>query len=174
MGKPSDIALLARKISKLQGKTKGRQRIELQILAREALDGGVISETFNKALAGSVEDAAALAAALRPGWACTIEPAPPGPDGKPLVLARIVAPQGEDAAKAPEAFSATRPQDFPALALLDATLKGYADPNAAPPSLPFTWSDAFAGLIALVILAAILFFGAAFLQAMWEVFWESW
>ncbi|MFT3810979.1 MAG: hypothetical protein QM698_13755 [Micropepsaceae bacterium] len=172
MREPGPIVLLARRISGLQGSPRGRQRIEMEILARDAFDGDVISASFNKALAGSVEDAAALAAAVRPGWTCGFEKAQPQ-DGKPRVLARIVAPQPEDG-KTPEAFSATREEGFPALALLDATLQGYADPNAAPPAMPFTWRDAVTGLIALVVIAAMLFFGAAFLQAMWEVFWEGW
>ncbi len=173
MNAPAPIVLLAKKISKLQGLPKGRQRIEMEILARDAFDGGVISESFNKALAGSVEDAAALAAAIRPGWACSFEEAQPK-DGKTRVLARIVEPEGEDVKGKPGAFSATRENTFPALALLDATLQGYADPGATPPSMPFTWRDAVTGLIALVVIAAMLFFGAAFLQALWEVFWEGW
>ena len=146
---------------------------KLRPLAEAAFRDPVVLQAFRKALDGQVDAAASFAEALRPGWRCTIEEAPPQEGAGPHVIARLRSP--EESADAPESWAA-RPAGHPAFALVVATLESFAPgPGlAAAPPMEGPLRGAVKALIALAIAAVLLVLAAAFAQALWEVFIESW
>lgn len=160
------IARLSRDVEKLKLPPPRRARNALVAKAGRILADKTLADAFAKALDGSVEDAAGLAAALRPDWACTLTP-----QGD-AVLARIAAPATGDTA--PPAFTASRAADYPALALLDATLRSFAGPNAQAWRRPFGWRDLAIEALGLIVLLIKLALAAGFALAMWEIFFGDW
>lgn len=162
---------LTRRIKRLSGPPSRRTRDSIAAELRSGLKPEMLAETFIRALDGSVEDAAAIAAAFRPDWECSLTPQGEGDDVK--IIARITAPAAEGETP-PRAFTATRSIAHPALALLAATLESAVAPDAPRLKQAFGWNDLFATVLVLGYYAIWLVGGAAILQVMWELFWESW